>query len=950
MSFRLLGFLLLFGLITLEHVTSNTNASARPKIVNIGAILSFNSTVGKVAKIAIQAAMNDVNASPEVLHGTKLNISMRDSARSGFLGVVDAMTIIESGVVAIIGPQSSVIAHVVSQVAKGLQVPLLSFAATDPTLSSLEYPFFVRTTQNDLFQMAAIADIVDYYGWREVTAIYTDDDYGRNGIADLGDKLAEKRCTISYKARMSPQLSQEDIRNVLYEVALQESRILVLHTYNNYGLEVLQVAQSLHMLDKGYVWIATNWLSDVIDTNSPLSQGALLNVQGLLTLRVHTPNSQLKRNFVSRWRDLVRKENVNGSFGLNTFGLFAYDTVWILAHALDAYFNQGGNISFSNNLVLSHLKDNNLHLDALNTFDGGELLLSQIWKAKMTGLTGRIQYNSDRNLINPAFDIINVIGTGHNIIGYWSNSSGLSLNPPGFVQSKSPNQSRPSEKLSVVIWPGQTSEKPRGWVFPHNGNQLRIGVPWRSDYHEIISYSRSTDTFSGFCIDVFTAAVNTLPYGVPYKLIPYGNGKINPKINELVDKISTGVFDAIVGDVSITTDRTRNADFTQPYIESGLVVVAPVKTQESNAWAFLRPFTPMMWCVIGVSFIVVGAIVWILEHRFNDDFRGPPRRQVATMLWFSCSTWFFAHRENTVSSLARLVLIIWLFVVLIINSSYTASLTSMLTVQQLTSPVKGIDSLIERKEPIGYQQGSYVANYLNEQLGVPKSLLVPLNSEDAYTEALRKGPKNGGVAAVVDERAYMELFLSSRCQFTIVGPEFTKNGWGFAFPRDSPLAVDLSTAILKLSENGDLQRIYAKWLSRKACSSQYTKLEVDRLELKSFWGLFLVCGIACFLALIVYFALIVKQYTRHYTPEVVISSDQPKSKSSRVQTFLSFVDEKEEEIKKRSKKRQMQKGSSRGSTPGYVSNRSVLDLSMSRPRTIHMEFSPAQTNGVSSEV
>ena len=150
------------------------------------------------------------------------------------------------------------------------------------------------------------------------------------------------------------------------------------------------------------------------------------------------------------------------------------------------------------------------------------------------------------------------------------------------------------------------------------------------------------------------------------------------------------------------------------------------------------------------------------------------------VLFLSCAG------ENTVSSLARLVLIIWLFVVLIINSSYTASLTSMLTVQQLTSPVKGIDSLIERKERIGYQDGSYVAKYLNEQLGVPKSLLVPLNSEDAYAEALKKGPKNGGVAAVVDERAYMELFLSSRCDFTIVGPEFTKNGWGFVslFPLD----------------------------------------------------------------------------------------------------------------------------------------------------------------------
>ena len=40
--------------------------------------------------------------------------------------------------------------------------------------------------------MAAVAEIVDYYGWKEVIALYVDDDYGRNGIVTLGDKLAEK--------------------------------------------------------------------------------------------------------------------------------------------------------------------------------------------------------------------------------------------------------------------------------------------------------------------------------------------------------------------------------------------------------------------------------------------------------------------------------------------------------------------------------------------------------------------------------------------------------------------------------------------------------------------------------------------------------------------------------------------------------------------------------------
>lgn len=36
-------------------------------------------------------------------------------------------------------------------------------------------------------------------------------------------------------------------------------------------------------------------------------------------------------------------------------------------------------------------------------------------------------------------------------------------------------------------------------------------------------------------------------------------------------------FDAVVGDITITRNRTKIADFTQPFIESGLVIVAPPK-------------------------------------------------------------------------------------------------------------------------------------------------------------------------------------------------------------------------------------------------------------------------------------------------------------------------------------------------------------------------------------
>jgi ionotropic glutamate receptor/U3 small nucleolar RNA-associated protein 19 len=153
---------------------------------------------------------------------------------------------------------------------------------------------------------------------------------------------------------------------------------------------------------------------------------------------------------------------------------------------------------------------------------------------------------------------------------------------------------------------------------------------------------------------------------------------------------------------------------------------------------------------------------------------------------------FFAG-EDTRSTLGRFVIIIWLFVVLIIQSSYTASLTSILTVQQLTSPITGIDNLIASDEPIGFQVGSFAESYLVHELGVSPSRLKALGTPDEYKQALDLGPRKGGVVAIVDELPYVELFLLQHDKVAIVGAEFTKSGWGFV-SRDSPSLMHTRTA------------------------------------------------------------------------------------------------------------------------------------------------------------
>lgn len=112
----------------------------------------------------------------------------------------------------------------------------------------------------------------------------------------------------------------------------------------------------------------------------------------------------------------------------------------------------------------------------------------------------------------------------------------------------------------------------------------------------------------------------------------------------------------------------------------------------------------------------------------------------------------------------------------------------------------------------------------------------------------------------------------------------------------------MSTAILTLSENGELQRIHDKWLRKKACGSESSQSDSEQLQIQSFWGLFLICGIASFLALLVYFCLMLHQFKK-YSAEESDSSVPSSSRSARLQTFLSFADEKVDRAKSKSKRK-----------------------------------------------
>lgn len=177
------------------------------------------------------------------------------------------------------------------------------------------------------------------------------------------------------------------------------------------------------------------------------------SLQGLIALRPHIPNSRRQAVLRQRWRKLQTAHMVNVS--LNAFGMYAYDSILMIAHSINAYLNQGGKISFAEHSMPSSAGGNDSELGALKVFEGGAQLRNIILQTYLEGIVGPVQLDKNRDLISSTFEIINVVGTSFRSIGYWSKRMDLSVIAPEYIANND-NQSHIDPKLSDIIWPGES--------------------------------------------------------------------------------------------------------------------------------------------------------------------------------------------------------------------------------------------------------------------------------------------------------------------------------------------------------------------------------------------------------------------------------------------------------------------------------------------------------------
>lgn len=122
---------------------------------------------------------------------------------------------------------------------------------------------------------------------------------------------------------------------------------------------------------------------------------------------------------------------------------------------------------------------------------------------------------------------------------------------------------------------------------------------------------------------------------------------------------------------------------------------------------------------------------------------------------------------------------IWCFVVLILTQSYTASLTSFLTVQQLQPTVTDVNLLMKNGDNVGYQVNSFVYEIL-KQVGFQEDKLKAFNSSQYLNQLFQDGNENHGISAAFGETPYMKLFHATYCSnYSMVEPPVKADGFAF---------------------------------------------------------------------------------------------------------------------------------------------------------------------------
>lgn len=123
-----------------------------------------------------------------------------------------------------------------------------------------------------------------------------------------------------------------------------------------------------------------------------------------------------------------------------------------------------------------------------------------------------------------------------------------------------------------------------------------------------------------------------------------------------------------------------------------------------------------------------------------------------------------------------MVLAPWLVVILAVTATFTASLTSMMTLSQVHPSMLDIGTLHKMNATVGCNGNSFIVRYLTDVLDFRPENIKSIASIGDYPNAFEKQH----IAAAFFVVPHAKVFLTKYCKgYMTTGPVYKPSGFGF---------------------------------------------------------------------------------------------------------------------------------------------------------------------------
>lgn len=196
-----------------------------------------------------------------------------------------------------------------------------------------------------------------------------------------------------------------------------------------------------------------------------------------------------------------------------------------------------------------------------------------------------------------------------------------------------------------------------------------------------------------------------------YTLVPM-------EFSSMLDSLRTGGVDLSINPLTITSQRSKEMEFTHSFFVSNATIVVAEISSWDKLKTFLGGFFNLNFLggLLILLFIIFlfGVLGWYFERKVNPTVFRPTRKGIWDGVWWSAVTLTTVGYGDKapVTKLGKITALMLMFGGLLFISGLTASIASSLTVNQLSNNPDGFNAFKERA--VGTIANSGTENFLTE--------------------------------------------------------------------------------------------------------------------------------------------------------------------------------------------------------------------------------------------